>query len=102
VECSAFLAAVRRAVGPNCRVIATLDLHCNISERMITATDCMVALRTNPHVDTAQRGEEAAVCLLQILCGIARPLQMAVRLPLCPPAVRQLTAVGQVSADTQL
>ena len=43
---SAFLAAVRRAVGGGCRVIATLDLHSNISERMIRATDCMVAMRT--------------------------------------------------------
>ena len=85
------------AVGDHCPVVATLDLHANISERMITATDCMVAMRTNPHVDTAQRGEEAAVCMLQLLCGVARPLQIAVRLPLCPPAVRQLTALGQVT-----
>jgi microcystin degradation protein MlrC len=91
----AFLAAVRRAVGPDCYVIATLDLHSNISDQMVSATDCMVAMRTNPHVDTAQRGEESAVCLLQMLCGVARPFQMAVRLPLCPPAVRQLTALGQ-------
>jgi microcystin degradation protein MlrC len=61
-----FLAAVRRAVGPDVYVIATLDLHSNISERMVEATDCMVAMRTNPHVDTAQRGEEAACCLLQV------------------------------------
>jgi microcystin degradation protein MlrC len=30
-----------------------------------------------------------------MLCGIAHPMQLAVRLPLCPPAVRQLTARGQ-------
>ena len=54
-----FLAAVRRSVGPKCLVVATLDLHANISEQMIQATDCMIAMRTNPHVDTAQRGEEA-------------------------------------------
>ena len=91
----AFLAAVRRAVGPETFVVATLDLHANISEEMVAATDCMVAMRTNPHVDTAQRGEEAAVCLLQMLSESARPLQMALRLPLCPPAVRQLTALDQ-------
>jgi microcystin degradation protein MlrC len=85
---------VREAAGPACAVIATLDLHCNISARMLAATDCMVAMRTNPHVDTAQRGEEAAVCLLQMLCG-ARPRQLALRLPLVPPAIRQLSAVGE-------
>ena len=90
-----FLAAVRRAVGPGVFVIATLDLHSNISEQMVEATSCMVAMRTNPHVDTAQRGEEAACCLLQMLAGVARPQQMAVRLPLCPPAVCQLTALNQ-------
>ena len=86
---------MRRAVGPETFVVATLDLHANISEEMVAATDCMVAMRTNPHVDTAQRGEEAAVCLLQMLSGAARPLQIALRLPLCPPAVRQLTALDQ-------
>ena len=38
----------------------TLDLHANISERMVTPCDLVVGYRTNPHVDMIERGEEAA------------------------------------------
>ena len=94
------------------RVVATLDLHSNISLRMLAATDVLVPQRTNPHVDDTQRGEEAAVILLELLASSTTsasssssamagdaPFTAAARLPLVTPAVRQLTAMGEPYGD---
>ena len=89
----ALIAAVRAAVGPAARIVATLDLHANISERMVEASDLLIAYQTNPHVDMLQRGEEAAVTLRKLLAG-TRAETAFVRLPLVPPSVTLLTAEG--------
>lgn len=87
------MAAIREAVGADAAVVATLDLHANISEPMAEATDTIVGYQTNPHVDQVQRGEEAAVLMRQMFSGM-RPRQALVRLPLVPPSTTLLTAAG--------
>lgn len=47
---------VRGIVGADVPVIATFDLHANISERMARAADMLIGYRTNPHVDMVERG----------------------------------------------
>lgn len=89
---------VRRAVGPDVPVIATLDLHANISERMVLETDVLIGYRTNPHVDQFERGEEAASCMLELLSGVTATAA-SVRLPMVLPTVVQLTAEGQPLGD---
>jgi microcystin degradation protein MlrC len=85
--------AVRSVVGPDVPVVATLDLHGNVSERMIDCADIVVAYQTNPHVDMLERGGDAAALLHEMLDGM-RPEVAFVRLPLVPPTVTLLTAVG--------
>ncbi len=87
------MAAIRDALGPDAAVVATLDLHANISQRMVEASDAIIGYQTNPHVDQVQRGEEAALLLRQIFAGM-RPRQTLVRLPLVPPSTTLLTAAG--------
>src|SRR5262249_59235836 len=72
----------------------TLDLHANISERMVTPCDLVVGYRTNPHVDMIERGEEAAFGLRRMLAGLAEPTTALVRLPLAPASVNLLTNSG--------
>ena len=47
---------VREAVGWDIPVVAELDLHANISSRMIEAADILVGYDTYPHIDMAERG----------------------------------------------
>jgi microcystin degradation protein MlrC len=54
------LARVRRLVGPHVPVVASLDLHANVTRAMVEHCDGLVAYRTYPHVDMAQTGERAA------------------------------------------
>jgi microcystin degradation protein MlrC len=51
---------VRRIVGPDVPIAATLDLHANISDRMVSSIDAFIGYRTNPHLDMRERGIEAA------------------------------------------
>lgn len=86
-------AMVRSIVGPDVPVLVTLDLHGNVSERMVEAADAIVAYRTNPHVDMGERGAEAAGILLEMFAGM-RPEVAFIRLPLTPPTVTLLTEAG--------
>ena len=47
----ALLEMVRDVVGLDTPLIATLDLHANISNRMVAKADILVSYITNPHVD---------------------------------------------------
>jgi microcystin degradation protein MlrC len=85
---------VRQAVGAKARLVLTLDLHANISERMVAPCDLVVGYRTNPHVDMIERGEEAAFGLRRMLAGLAEPKTALVRLPLTPSSVNLLTHAG--------
>ena len=88
------VAHVREVVGPKPRLVMTLDLHANISDRMVTLCDLVVGYRTNPHVDMVERGEEAAFGLRRMLGGLADPKTAVVRLPLTPASVNLLTNAG--------
>jgi microcystin degradation protein MlrC len=72
------LARVRRVVGPRVPVVASLDLHANVSRAMVDASDGMVAYCTYPHVDMAQTGARAARLLLRML-GASQPFAKAFR-----------------------
>jgi microcystin degradation protein MlrC len=87
------LAMVRETVGSAVPIVATFDLHANISERMVASLDVFIGYRTNPHLDMRERGAEAAAALREMLSGL-RPKRALVRLPIVPPTVTMLTAAG--------
>ena len=86
-------AMVRGVVGPEIPIVATVDLHANISERMVQNVDALVSYRTNPHMDQAERARDSARLLLRFLDG-KKPQRAFVRLPLTPASVTLLTREG--------
>lgn len=86
------MSRIRDVVGPDVPIAATLDLHANISQRMVEACDLIVGYRTNPHVDQIERGEETAFSLRRILASGVRPKIAHVKLPLVPASVTLLSA----------
>lgn len=86
-------ARMRAAVGPDAFIVVTLDLHANISERLVASTDLIIGYQTNPHVDMRERGEEAAHSLRTLLAG-ERAEAAFIRLPLTPASVVLLTREG--------
>ena len=73
------LTAVRGVVGPKVAVGALLDLHCNVSSRMLTAGDLVVSCRQYPHIDYAERAAEMLPVLAKIAGGEVKPVTAAVR-----------------------
>lgn len=86
-------ALVREVIGPAVPVVSTVDLHANISERMVESVDAIVSYRTNPHVDQRERAAEAAGLLHRLMSG-ERLEAHFIRLPIVAPTVRLLTAEG--------
>ncbi|MCU0984412.1 MAG: M81 family metallopeptidase [Acetobacteraceae bacterium] len=84
-------AMVRAVVGPSVPIVATLDLHANVSQAMVDNPDVFVGYRTNPHMDMRERGEEAAVHMRALLRG-TRTTKAFIRLPIVPPTVTMLTS----------
>jgi microcystin degradation protein MlrC len=84
---------VRNIVGPVVPIVATVDLHANVSDRMVNTVDALVSYRRNPHTDMAERGAEAARILSELLNGM-RTTVAHVRMPVCAPPTQLLTAPG--------
>jgi microcystin degradation protein MlrC len=87
------LRQVRAIVGPGVPVLATLDLHCNVSWTMVEQADMLCGYLTNPHVDQAERGAECAA-VMRFMLGGGRPRMAFAKLPFIPPATSQNTAAG--------
>ena len=68
-------ARVRQLVGPSLPVVLTLDLHANVSQRLIDNVAAATIYRTYPHLDQRQRGREASRIMAGILGGQIRPVQ---------------------------
>ena len=80
----AWLERLRSVVGPGVPLIGTLDLHANLSARMVAATDALFPYRTNPHLDQCETGRRAAALMARALRGEVRPVSAAVFPPLVP------------------
>src|SRR5260221_731354 len=87
------LESLRAVVGPGVPIVATLDLHANVSRKMADNASLLVAYRTNPHVDMAERGAECAALMREMLGGVAGAVGF-VKLPFIPPSVAQNTKSG--------
>ncbi len=63
-----------RAVAPQTPLAVALDLHGNISDRMIRNADIVVGFKTYPHIDMYDTGAHAARLLFDMLAGRIRPV----------------------------
>jgi microcystin degradation protein MlrC len=76
------VARLRSALGRDFPVAVTLDLHGNLSQRLIENCQIAVAYRTCPHVDQRECGRRVAKLLLGTLRGEARPCMALAKPPL--------------------
>jgi microcystin degradation protein MlrC len=85
------LARVRRVIGQDIPLMASLDLHANVTRKMVECADALVGYRTYPHVDMADTGGRTAFLLSQRLDGMARPHAAMRRIPFLIPLSAQCT-----------
>ena len=85
------LQTARDIVGPNVPIVATLDLHANISSRMVDLADVLIGYDTYPHIDMAERGQEATTVLARLMRGELRPAYALRKPPMLPTSQRMTT-----------
>jgi microcystin degradation protein MlrC len=86
------LERLRALVGTALPIVASLDLHANVSARMLRCADAMTAFRTYPHVDMRETGARAAQMLARRLAPGAAPRHThAERVPFLLPLNAQCT-----------
>ena len=85
------LVRLRAIVGPDVPIVASLDLHANVTERMLREADALVAYRTYPHVDMAATGERAAELLVRRFAARRREPMQSRRVPFLIPLNAQST-----------
>jgi microcystin degradation protein MlrC len=87
------LERVRRAL-PHAPIAVSLDLHANVTQKMIDNADVITSFKTYPHVDMYESGEHAARLLLDLIHGKARPVIAWAQPPLLTHTLRSSTAGG--------
>ena len=76
-------------------MVASLDLHAVITDRLVDAADVLVPFHTYPHVDQYETGQRAARVLLRLLRGEVRPTTARVEIPLLVRGDELITATGK-------
>ncbi len=88
------LARLRAVVGPDVPIATSLDLHGNITERMVAEADFLAGFRTYPHVDMAETGRRAAAALGWMMETGTRPATAFRQLPYMVPVSWQSTLMA--------
>ncbi|MBK7060341.1 MAG: M81 family metallopeptidase [Rubrivivax sp.] len=90
-----------RAAAPGVPIGVALDLHGNITQKMIDNADVAVGFKTYPHVDMYETGAHAGALLLNMLKGHARHSVRWHPLPLMSHTLRSTTLEGAMQRAVQ-
>ena len=82
---------VRKLVGDDVPVLAELDMHANVTQRLVDLSNVLVAYDEYPHVDAYERGYDMGLLLARILRSNLKPTSTLVKIPLLAGAQRQYT-----------
>ncbi|MCE9605242.1 MAG: M81 family metallopeptidase [Planctomycetia bacterium] len=85
------LEEVRRRIGPQTPLVATYDLHANLTDRMVRNVEALVGFHTAPHIDVVETGKRGAAVLRKIMIDGARPTTTFIKIPMVVPAERANT-----------
>ncbi|GAA6156931.1 M81 family metallopeptidase [Pyruvatibacter sp. HU-CL02332] len=72
-------------------IVASLDLHANVTAKMMRNSDALVAYRTYPHVDMAETGARAAKLVANLARRAGRPAKAFRKLNYLIPLTAQST-----------
>ncbi|RWK76711.1 MAG: M81 family peptidase [Mesorhizobium sp.] len=76
------LARLRTVLGPDAPIVATLDLHANVTAKMAANASALIAVRTYPHIDYYERAWQGAELLDRALRGEIRPRTVIAKRPM--------------------
>lgn len=86
-------AGICALVGRDCLISAGMDLHGNVTSRLVEQVDLFTAHRQAPHIDAMETRERACANLLRCLDDGIRPARAYVSIPVMLPGERTSTLV---------
>ncbi len=92
------VARVRRA-APHTPIGVALDLHGNITQRLLDHCDVIVGFKTYPHVDMVETGEHVVRLMAPLLNGAPRPAMALCHPPMLAATLCMNTTVPGAMAD---
>jgi microcystin degradation protein MlrC len=82
-----------RQIAPHVPLCVALDLHGNVTQKMIDHADIIVSFKTYPHIDMYETGAHAGRLLTDMLQGKCRPLLGWCQLPLLSATLTSNTSL---------
>jgi len=76
------LKAIRKVVEARTPIVATLDLHGNVTDTMVASTSAFFPYETYPHIDGFERGYEAGKCTVAMIQQEISPVMKLRRVPI--------------------
>ncbi len=73
---------VRAAMGDGFPIVVVHDYHANVSDEIVRLTSVLITYKECPHLDSKQRGEQAARIMAGIVSGKLKPVQALVKPPM--------------------
>ena len=81
----------RQIVGADVPIGVALDLHANLTARMVAHAEVIDVMHTHPHVDMEVIGRRVARTVVAAVKGEVTPVIAAVKMPLITPAETQIS-----------
>jgi microcystin degradation protein MlrC len=92
-----FLTRLRNRLGPEVPIVVTLDLHANVTQRMVDNANALIAYRTYPHIDQYERAWQGAELLRRAMRREIRPRTVVARRPMLYGLDHGLTQRGPMA-----
>lgn len=89
--------AVRKVVGQTVPIVVTVDLHANVTEKILTQADALVAYETYPHTDMGGTGRTGMNILLRTIRGEIDPVMHVERPPILTYGPKEDTNDGPMA-----
>ena len=93
-DCDGWILEVARRIIGEKLLVVTLDLHANLTEKIVRCADAVIGYQTYPHTDMYPTGVAAAELLLRTLRDEIRPVTAFKKLPLIVGAENMQTTGG--------
>lgn len=91
-----------RAAAPGVPIGVALDLHANITQKIIDSADVLIGFKTYPHIDMYETGQHVAHLLLAMLQGKGDYAVHWRQLPLLSHTLRSTTLNGAMQRAVQM
>lgn len=93
---------VRSLVGPNVIIGTALDMHANLSQKVVTNSDIVKVYQTNPHIDAFEQAYDCADLVMRCLRKEIRPTSFLAVPPLLVNILKQGTSDKPMSDLLQM